>query len=93
MAETRIRKIYAGYYERYDRKPFYVVTEATDRDTSEIMIIMQEYSLVNTKPFVTMSRESFCEVVTLPNGHKVDKFTRNTSISSFVGNKKSRLSF
>ena len=93
MAETRIRKIYAGYYERYDRIPFYVVTEATDCDTSEIMIIMQEYSLVNTKPFVTMSRESFCEVVTLSNGHKVDKFTRNTSISSFFGNKKSRLSF
>ena len=81
MAETRIRKIYAGYYERYDRKPFYVVTEATDCDTSEIMIIMQEYSLVNTKPFVTMSRESLCEVATLSNGHKVDKFTRNTNIS------------
>lgn len=37
-------------------------------------------TLVSTKPFVTISRDSFCEIVTLPNGRKVDKFTRNTNI-------------
>ena len=80
MSEIRRRKIYAGYYDRYDRKPFYVVCEATDYDTGEVNIIMQEYSLVSTKPFVTISRDSFCEIVMLPNGRKVDKFTRNTNI-------------
>ena len=80
MSETRRRKIYAGYYDRYDRKPFYVVCEAADYDTGEVNIIMQEYSLVSTKPFVTISRDSFCEFVTLPNGRKVDKFTRNANI-------------
>ena len=80
MSEIRRRKIYAGYYDRYDRKPFYVVCEAADYDTGEVNIIMQEYSLVSTKPFVTISRDSFCEIVTLPDGRKVDKFTRNTNI-------------
>lgn len=80
MPEVRLRKIYAGYYRRYDRKAFYVVTEATDYDTGEKTVIMQEYSLVSAKPFITMSRASFCEVVTLPNGRKIDKFTRDTNI-------------
>ena len=75
MSEIRRRKIYAGYYDRYDRKPFYVVCEATDYDTGEVNIIMQEYSLTRTMPFVTISRDSFCEIVTLPDGRKVDKFT------------------
>lgn len=45
MSETRRRKIYAGYYDRYDRKPFYVVCEAADYDTGEVNIIMQEYAI------------------------------------------------
>lgn len=80
MAEIRDRKIYAGYYRRYDRKAFYVVTEATDYDTGAPTVIMQEYSFVSAKPFVTVSKESFCEVVMLPDGKKVDKFTRDTNI-------------
>ena len=80
MSEIRSRKIYAGYYYRYDRKPFYVVTEATDYDTGEPTVIMQEYSLVSVKPFVTVSKKSFCEVVTLKDGRKADKFTRATNI-------------
>ena len=46
MSETRRRKIYAGYYDRYDRKPFYVVCEAADYDTGEVNIIIQEYLLL-----------------------------------------------
>ena len=38
MSEICNRKIYAGYYYRYDWKPFYVVTEATDYDTAVGMI-------------------------------------------------------
>lgn len=59
IPEVRLRKIYAGYYDRYDRKPFYVVCEATDYGSGEVNIIMQEYPLVSTKPFVTISRASF----------------------------------
>ena len=77
MEEIRRRKIYSGYYERYDRKLFYVVCEATDCDTGEVNVIMQEYSLTRTMPFLTMSRDSFCEIVTRPDGRKVDKFQRN----------------
>lgn len=80
MEEINRRKIYSGYYERYDRKLFYVVCEAADCDTGEMNVIMQEYSLTRTMPFLTMSKDSFCEIVTLQNGHKVDKFTRNTNI-------------
>ena len=54
--------------------------EATDYDTNEVNIIMQEDSIVSTKPFVTILRDSFCEIATLPDGRKVDKLTRNTSI-------------
>lgn len=87
MAEVRNRKIFAGYYRRYDRKVFYVVSEASDYDTGEITVILQEYSLTRKMPYITMSRKSFCEVITLKDGKKVDKFTRDTSIpisSSFV---------
>ena len=80
MAEVRDRKIFAGYYRRYDRKVFYVVSEASDYDTGEITVILQEYSLTRKMPYITMSRKSFCEVITLKDGKKVDKFTRDTSI-------------
>ena len=76
----RLRKIYAGYYRRYDRQAFYVVTEATDYNTGEETVIMQEYSLVSTKPYITMPKRSFCEMVALPDGRIVDKFTRDPSI-------------
>ena len=41
---------------------------------------MQEYSVVNAKPFITMSKKSFCEVITLTDGEEVDKFTRDLDI-------------
>lgn len=80
MEEINRRKIYSGYYERYDRKLFYVVCEAVDCDTGEVNVIMQEYSLTRTMPFLTMSKDSFCEIVTRPDGGKVDKLKRNSDI-------------
>jgi len=80
MAEVRDRKIFAGYYRRHDKKIYYVVCESVDYDTGEPTVILQEYHLTGTRPFLTMPRKSFCEMVPDKDGKLVDKFTRDPHI-------------
>ena len=63
MAE---RRIYAGYYKRYDGKIIYVVTTAKDADTGEETVIWTPSLYANARQYFTMSKRSFCGDVDLP---------------------------
>ena len=71
------RRIYAGYYRRYDGKIIYVVTTAKDSDTNEEMVIWTPSPYAEKRSFFTMSKVSFCEDVVV-DGKPQPKFTRQT---------------
>ena len=56
------KRVYAGYYKRYDGKLFYVVTMAKDGVTGEDMVIYMPYSIRETD-YLTISKKQFCEPV------------------------------
>jgi len=57
------KRVYAGYYKRYDGKLFYVVTMAKDGVTGEDMVIYMPYSIRNDENYLTISKKQFCEPV------------------------------
>ncbi len=76
MAEKRI---YAGYYKRYDGKVIYVVTTARDADTGEETVIWTPSLYADTRRYFTMSKKSFCGYVEA-DGKRQAKFKRQTSM-------------
>ena len=76
MAEKRI---YAGYYKRYDGKVIYVVTTAKDADTGEETVIWTPSLYADTRQYFTMSKKSFCGYVEV-DGKRQAKFKRQTSM-------------
>ena len=77
MASTRNKRVYAGYYQRYDGQIIYVVMTVKDADTSEDMVIFQPYHLGELGNHAVMSKESFCEMIKI-DGKEVPKFKRRT---------------
>ena len=73
------RRIYAGYYRRYDGKVIYVVTMAKDADTDEDVVIWTPNVYSDKRAYYTMSKESFCESV-LIDGVRQPKFKRKTQM-------------
>lgn len=73
------RRIYAGYYERYDGSLIYVVTLAKDADTGEDMVIWTPVSYSETGQYYTMRKASFCEYVAVDGRRRV-KFRRQTQL-------------
>ncbi len=73
------RRIYAGYYRRYDGKVICVVTTAKDADTGEDAIIWTPNVYSNKRAYYTMSEGSFCESV-LIDGVRQPKFKRQTQM-------------
>lgn len=57
------KRVYAGYYKRYDGQLFYVVTMAKDGVTGEDMVIYMPYSIRNDENYLTISKKQFCEPV------------------------------
>ena len=57
------RRIYAGYYKRYDGKLIYVVTMAEDADSGEDVVIWTPFTYSELHQYFTMSKKSFCEYV------------------------------
>ena len=51
------KRVYAGYYKRYDGKLFYVVTMAKDGVTGEDMVIYMPYSIRNNENYLTISKK------------------------------------
>lgn len=73
------RRIYAGYYRRYDSKLIYVVTVAKDTDTDEEMVIWTPATYSEKHTYYTTSKQSFCESV-LVDGARQPKFKRQTQM-------------
>ena len=59
----RNRRIYAGYYRRYDGKLVYVVTVAKDTDTDEEMVVWTPATYSEKHTYYATSKQSFCESV------------------------------
>ena len=73
------RRIYAGYYRRYDGKVIYVVTMAKDADTDEEVVIWTPNVYSDKRAYYTMSKGSFCQSV-LIDGVRQLKFKRQTQM-------------
>ena len=73
------RRIYAGYYRRYDGKLIYVVTVAKDADTNEEMVVWTPATYSEKHSYYTTSKQSFCESV-LVDGVRQPKFKRQTQM-------------
>ena len=72
------KRVYAGYYKRYDGKLFYVVTIAKDVVTGEDMVIYMPYSIRETD-YLTISKKQFCEPV-MVDGKLRARYKRQTQM-------------
>lgn len=73
------RRVYAGYYRRYDGRLIYVVTVAKDTDTDEDMVIWMPVSYSNPRKYFITNKKSFCEYVTI-DGKRKAKYKRQTQM-------------
>ena len=71
------RRVYAGFYKRYDGEFIYVITTATDADSGEETVVYTTPSLVHKHKYFTTSKSSFCENV-LFEGKERPKYRRQT---------------
>ena len=72
------KRVYAGYYKRYDGKIFYVVTMAKDGVTGEDMVIYTPYS-IRKADYLTISKKQFCEPV-MVDGKLRARYKRQTQM-------------
>ena len=79
MVKRKNKRLFAGYYKKYDDSLIYVVTVVTDVDTGVESVIFHEGAYAEKVKFKSMSKESFCEMVEV-DGELVDKFTRKTNM-------------
>ena len=77
MAERKSRRVYAGYYNRYDGKLIYVARVVTDIDTGVETVICQYANYSDTGEYYTITKASFCEQIEW-NGQMVNKYSRRT---------------
>lgn len=70
------RRIFAGYYKRYDGMPFYVVDVVRDLETRrEVVICRHDDGKANG--YFTLTMEAFCAKVDY-NGKQIKKYFRDT---------------
>ena len=74
MAE---RRIFAGYYKRYDGKPIFVVRVLRDIDTGEAMVVCKDasFSREDNEHYYLIRYASFCQQVEV-DGALCDKYVR-----------------
>ena len=74
-----IKRVFAGYYKRYDGKRIYVVRVVKDIDTGEAVVICKDASFIRegNEEYYTIRLESFCEQVNV-DGILKDKYIRQT---------------
>ena len=75
--ESNDKRVYAGYYKRYDGQLIYVISTAKDADTDEDMVIYKPYSLTKATGYFTISKRSFCELVVVDD-KEMPKYRRQT---------------
>lgn len=73
------RRIYSGFYKRYDGELVYVITTARDGDTGEPTVIYTPHTLVHKNKYYTVSKKSFCENVII-DGEERPKYNRQTQM-------------
>ena len=73
------KRVYAGYYKRYDGQLFYVVTMAKDGVTGEDMVIYMPYSIRNDENYLTINKKQFCEPV-MVDGKLRARYKRQTQM-------------
>ena len=71
------RRIYAGFYKRYDGEFIYVITTATDVDSGEETVVYTTPSLVHKHQYFTTTKSSFCENIVF-KGKERPKYRRQT---------------
>ena len=79
MGKQHNRRIFAGFYKRYDNKYIYVVAVVPDVDTGSQVVIFHEGIDACECKCYSMTKQSFCEMVEV-DGEWVDKFTRQPQI-------------
>ena len=79
MVKQHNRRIFAGFYKRYDNKYIYVVAVVPDADTGEKVLICHEGLYADKDKLFTMTKQSFCEMVEV-DGEWVDKYTRQPQL-------------
>ena len=74
-----VKRVFAGYYKRYDGKRIYVVRVVKDIDTGEAVVICKDASFIRegNEEYYTIRLESFCEQVNV-DGVLKDKYIRQT---------------
>ena len=72
-----VKRVFAGYYKRYDGKRIYVVRMVKDIDTGEAIVICKDASFIRegNEEYYTIRLESFCEQVN-EDGVLKDKYIR-----------------
>ena len=79
MGKQHNRRIFAGFYKRYDGKFIYVVAVVPDVDTGEQVVIFHEGIDACECKYYSMTKQSFCEMVEV-DGEWVDKFVRQPQV-------------
>ena len=76
MAE---RRVFAGYYKRYDGKPIFVVRVLKDIDTGEAIVVCKDasFSREDNEHYYLIRYTSFCAKVEV-DGELRDKYVRQT---------------
>ena len=74
-----VKRVFAGYYKRYDGKRIYVVRVVKDIDTGESVVICKDANFIRegNEEYYTIRLEPFCEQVNV-NGILKDKYIRMT---------------
>ncbi len=79
MEGKALKRIYAGYYTRWDKKRIYVVRAVKGIDTGEEIVICKDasFSKKDNEDYYTITKASFCEQVEV-DGILRDKYIRQT---------------
>ena len=74
-----MKRVYAGYYTRWDKKRIYVVRVVKDIDTGEDIVICKDASFrkKDNEGYYTITKASFCEQMEV-DGVLQDKYIRQT---------------
>ena len=73
------RRVFAGYYKRYDGKPIFVIRVLKDIDTGEAILVCKDasFSREDNEHYYLIRYASFCEQVEV-DGVLRDKYVRQT---------------
>ena len=75
-----LKRVFAGFYTRYDGKPIFVVRVLKDIDTGESIVVCKDdasFIREGNEEYYTIRLESFCEQVNV-DGILRDKYIRQT---------------